>query len=109
MLLILTTVRSLPKDVLAVDLNLVHPMTGPVYVEGAKRGDILAVTLIDIEPDEYGYTTIVPGFGFLRDMFTEPFIANWQLNRLEAISAEVPGVKIPFKDLWVLLVFTWST
>ena len=40
-------------------------MTGPVYVEGAKRGDILAVTLIDIEPDEYGYTTIVPGFGFL--------------------------------------------
>ena len=91
------TVRSLPKDVLAVDLNLVHPMTGPVYVEGAKRGDILAVTLIDIEPDEYGYTTIVPGFGFLRDMFTEPFIANWQLNRLEAISAEVPGVKIPFR------------
>ena len=91
------TVRSLPKDVLAIDLNLVHPMTGPVYVEGAKRGDILAVTLIDIEPDEYGYTTIVPGFGFLRDMFTEPFIANWQLNRLEAISAEVPGVKIPFR------------
>ena len=90
------TVRSLPKDVLAIDLNLVHPMTGPVYVEGAKRGDILAVTLIDIEPDEYGYTTIVPGFGF-RDMFTEPFIANWQLNRLEAISAEVPGVKIPFR------------
>lgn len=91
------TVRSLPKDVLAIDLNLVHPMTGPVYVEGAKRGDILAITLIDIEPDEYGYTTIVPGFGFLRDMFTEPFIANWQLNRLEAISAEVPGVKIPFR------------
>ena len=91
------TVRSLPKDVLAIDLNLVHPMTGPVYVEGAKRGDILAVTLIDIEPDEYGYTTIVPGFGFLRDMFTEPFIANWQLNRLEAISAEFPGVKIPFR------------
>ena len=59
------TVRSLPKDVLAIDLNLVHPMTGPVYVEGAKRGDILAVTLIDIEHDEYGYTTIVPGIGFL--------------------------------------------
>ena len=62
-----------------------------------QNEDILAVTLIDIELDEYGYTTIVPGFGFLRDMFTEPFIANWQLNRLEAISAEVPGVKIPFR------------
>jgi formamidase len=90
------TVTSKPKDVLAVDLNLVHPMTGPVHIEGARRGDVLAVTLMDIEPDEYGYTTIVPGFGFLRDLYTEPFIANWRLNRLEAVSSEVPGVRIPF-------------
>ena len=36
--------QSIPDDVTAVDLNLVHPMTGPVYIEGAKRGDVLAVT-----------------------------------------------------------------
>ena len=71
------TVNSQPKDIGAIDLNLVHPLTGPVHIEGAKRGDVLAVTLVDIEPDEYGYTTVVPGFGFLRDMFTKPFIANW--------------------------------
>ncbi len=88
---------SEPKDVLAIDLNLVHPMTGPVYIKGAKSGDALAVTLIDIEPDQYGYTTIVPGFGFLRDLYTEPFIANWELSRLEATSAQIPGVKIPFR------------
>ena len=29
---------SEPKDVLAIDLNLVHPMTGPVYIEGLKVG-----------------------------------------------------------------------
>lgn len=29
---------STPEDVVAADLSLVHPMTGPVYVEGAKRG-----------------------------------------------------------------------
>ena len=56
-------VNSQPKDVLDIDLNLVHPSTGPVYIEGAERGDVLAVTLIDVKPDEYGYTTIVPGFG----------------------------------------------
>ena len=88
---------SEPKDVLAIDLNLVHPMTGPVYIKGAKSGDALAVTLIDIEPDQYGYTTIVPGFGFLRDLYTDPFIANWELSRLEATSAQIPGVKIPFR------------
>lgn len=30
---------SVPEDLAAIDLNLVHPMTGPVYIEGAKRGD----------------------------------------------------------------------
>lgn len=87
---------SQPKDVLAVDLNLVHPLTGPVHIEGARRGDMLAVTLVDIEPDEYGYTTVVPGFGFLRDLFPKPFIANWKLNRMEAVSDQIPGVRIPF-------------
>lgn len=90
------TVNSEPKDVLAADLNFVHPLTGPVHVEGARRGDVLAVTLIDVAPDEYGYTTIVPGFGFLRDQFTKPYIANWKLNRLEAVSDQIPGVRIPF-------------
>ena len=88
-------INSQPKDVTAIDLNLVHPMTGPVYIEGAKRGDVLAVTLVDIKPDEYGYTTIVPGFGFLADKYTEPFVANWKLNRMEAVSDQVPGVRIP--------------
>jgi formamidase len=90
------TVTSTPKDLAAVDLNLVHPLTGPVHIEGAMRGDVLAVTLVDVDPDEYGYTLIVPGFGFLRDMFPDPFIANWRLNRMEAVSAEIPGVAIPF-------------
>lgn len=90
------TVNSEPKDIGGIDLNLVHPITGPVYIEGAKRGDVLAVTLVDIEPDEYGYTTVVPGFGFLRDIFNKPFVANWRLNRLEAVATEIPGVAIPF-------------
>ena len=87
---------SVADDVTAVDLNLVHPMTGPVHIEGAKRGDVLAVTLVDIEPDEYGYTVIVPGFGFLRDLFPEPHVVNWRLTRLAATSDQMPGIRIPF-------------
>ena len=44
--------QSTAEDVTALDLNLVHPMTGPVFIEGAQRGDVLAVTLLDIEPDQ---------------------------------------------------------
>lgn len=87
--------QSTPQDVTALDLNLVHPMTGPVFIEGAARGDVLAVTLLDIEPDQYGYTVIVPGFGFLRDRFPDPYIVNWKLDRLAARSDQMPGVRVP--------------
>lgn len=82
-------------EVAECDLNRVHPMTGPVYIEGAERGDALAVTIVDIAPTDYGYTIIVPGFGFLRDLIPGPFIANWQLDRLCAVSEQLPGVRIP--------------
>jgi formamidase len=88
--------NSTPADVVALNLNLVHPLTGPLYVRGAKAGDVLAVTLLDIEPDDFGYTIIVPGFGFLRDVFTEPFIVRWDLTRGGATSRDMPGVKIRF-------------
>ena len=88
--------QSIPEDVAAVNINLVHPMTGPVFIEGAERGDVLAITLVDIAPDDYGYTVIIPGFGFLRDLFPDPFIASWSLTRVEATSEQIPGVAIPF-------------
>jgi formamidase len=73
---------STAEDVAAVNLNRCHPLTGPVYIEGAKRGDAIAVTVVDIAPDDFGTTTIVPGFGFLRDVFPDPYIVHWELNRL---------------------------
>lgn len=91
------TLDSIPDDLATVDLGLVHPMTGPVHIEGAVRGDAIEVEIVDIVPDQYGYTVIAPGFGFLRDLFTEPYIVNWRLTRLGAVSDEIPGVTIPFE------------
>jgi formamidase len=88
--------NSTAADVVALNLNLVHPLTGPLYVRGAKAGDVLAVTLLDIEPDDFGYTIVVPGFGFLRDVFTEPFIVRWDLTRRGATSRDMRGVNIRF-------------
>jgi len=90
-------IDSIPADLATVDLGLVHPMTGPVHINGAKRGDAIEIELLDIAPDQYGYTVIAPGFGFLRDIFTEPYIVNWKLTRVGAVSAEIPGVTIPYE------------
>ena len=88
---------SVADDLAAVDLNLVHPMTGPVHVNGARRGDALEVERLDIEPDQYGYTLIVPGFGFLRDLYPEPYIVNWRATRLGAVSDQMPGITIRYE------------
>ncbi|MGI9332692.1 MAG: acetamidase/formamidase family protein [Gammaproteobacteria bacterium] len=88
---------SVADDLAAVDLNLVHPMTGPVHIEGARRGDVLEVEIVDIDPDQYGYTLIVPGFGFLRDLYPDPYIVNWKLTRSGAVSDQMPGVTVPYE------------
>ena len=87
--------NSTPEDVAAVNLDRCHPLTGPVYIEGAKSGDAVALSVIDIAPDEFGTTTIVPGFGFLRDIFTDPYIVHWELSRVEARSKDMPGIAVP--------------
>ena len=95
--------RSTPPDVAAANLNLVHPLTGPLFVRGAQRGDVLAVTILDAVPgpDRFGYTVIVPGFGFLRDVFPHPDIVHWEFEQDDedgsqfATSADLPGVRIP--------------
>ncbi len=79
----------------APNLDVVHPLTGPVYVEGAEPGDLLAVEVLDIEPDRYGFTVQIPGFGFLRDEFPEPFKVDWTIADGWATSADLPGVRIP--------------
>ena len=81
--------------VAAPNLDVVHPLTGPVYVEGAEPGDLLEVEIVDVEPDSYGYTVEVPGFGFLRDVFPDPFKVNWDIADGWATSADLPGVRIP--------------
>ncbi|MEO0761260.1 MAG: acetamidase/formamidase family protein [Pseudomonadota bacterium] len=91
------TLDSVADDLAAVDLNYVHPMTGPVMIEGAEAGDVIAITLEDILPDQSGYTDSVPGFGFLRDLFTEPHLVNWRLSRTHARSDQMPGVAVPYE------------
>ena len=88
---------SIPADLATVDLGLVHPMTGPVHINGVERGDAIEVEIVDIVPDQYGYTVIAPGFGFLRDVFTEPYIVNWQLTRTGAVSSGMPGITVPYE------------
>lgn len=88
---------SEPADVAAGDPFRVHPLTGPVFVEGAGPGDVLEVRILNVQPgpEGFGVTTIFPGFGFLRDLYFEPDLLRWELASESAVSEDLAGVTIP--------------
>src|ERR671913_1008215 len=44
---------SVGTDVEQLNLNPVHPLTGPVYVKGAEPGELLEIELAAIEADPW--------------------------------------------------------
>lgn len=60
-------VQSENDTVSDIDFSTVNPATGPLYVEGAKAGDTLKVTLNRMEIDNKGSVLTAPGLGMLAD------------------------------------------
>src|SRR6266513_6216201 len=79
----------------AIETGVVHPLTGPVFVKGAQPGDILEIEFTDIIAQPTAFSVIVPGLGFLRDLFTEPFLVDWRIADGWATSAQIPRVRVP--------------
>jgi formamidase len=82
-------------DLATVRFGRSHPLTGPVYVEGAEPGDLLEVEILGYEHADFGITAFVPGFGFLADVFEEPYLVVWELTGGQARTPALPGVAIP--------------
>src|SRR4030095_16879584 len=82
-------------DTAKMEAGALPPLTGPVFVNGAKPGDVLEIEFVDIVPQPHALTAIVPGLGFLRDLFTTPFLVHWQIRDGWATSPKLPGVRIP--------------
>jgi len=75
-------------------VGTIHPLTGPVHIVGAERGDVLKVRILDIAPGLRAFTLIAP-IGFLSDKIKGPLRVSWRLNRDYAVSDDLPGVRIP--------------
>ena len=77
----------------ALDFGRINPVTGPIYVEGARPGDALVVEILDLEVDGWGWTANIPGFGLLADRFTEPAL---RMSRIANGTIEAfTGMRLP--------------
>ena len=59
--------EDLPAFMAARNPLEVNPAGGPIFVTGAKPGDALAVTILDIQLGPLGFVRKLPGFGVLQD------------------------------------------
>ena len=82
-------------DMAIMEAGAIHPLTGPVFVKGAQPGDVLEIEFLDIVPQPHAFTAIFPGLGFLRDIYTTPYLVHWQIKDGWATSPKLPGVRIP--------------
>jgi acetamidase/formamidase len=75
-----------------------NPVTGPIYIEGAEKGDTLAVHIIDIQVPSLGLTTIMPGFGALEGWLSEsPVLTKFiSIRNGRAYFKTEKGVEISF-------------
>jgi acetamidase/formamidase len=68
-------------DVIAgLDWERVYPLAGPVAVDGAQPGDTLAVEVLDLHTQGWGWTAILPGFGLLPEDFPDAYLRIFDLT-----------------------------
>jgi len=88
---------SATDDVLNLDFTHVNPVSGPIFVKGARPGDTLAVELLEFRPQGWGWTAIIPGFGLLQDEYPEPWL---RISEVDASAGRVrfsERITLPFR------------
>lgn len=93
------TKGSSAADLAKLDLARVNPVTGPVFVEGARPGDALKVTVLEFRPSGWGWTGNIPGFGLLTDQFPEAHLHHWNYDPALKPAMYGPGGRVPLKPM----------
>src|ERR687887_159751 len=80
------------EDVHNLDFTHVNPVSGPVFVKGARPGELL-----EFSPQGWGWTAIIPGFGLLADEYPEPWL---RISRVDPETGRVrfsEQVTLPYR------------
>jgi acetamidase/formamidase len=63
-----------------IDWDRVYPLAGPIAIGGAEPGDTLAIEILDIHTQGWGWTAVFPGLGLLPDDFPDAYLRIFDLS-----------------------------
>ncbi len=77
----------------SLDWDRVYPLAGPIAVAGAEPGDALAIEVLDLHTQGWGWTAILPGLGLLADDFPDAYLRVFDISGGEV--ARLDSAAIP--------------
>jgi len=83
------------EDMRRFDSSKLYPLSGPVFVKGARPGDSLVVEVLNVRNGSFGWTSISPEFGLLKG-FNKYYLYKWRLGNSGFARFE-KGIKIPIR------------
>jgi acetamidase/formamidase len=88
------TQDSSSEDLDRIDASKWYPLSGPVFVEGAKPGDALVVETLGVNIADFGWSAIFPGLGLLEE-FKKPYLYKW--SEEQQVASFEKGIKVPIR------------
>ncbi len=81
-----------------------HFVTGPVYVEGARPGDVLQVDILDVVVNQnWGFVAILPLLGTLPDEFTDYETIHPKVDHARQVCVMPWGTEIPLDPFFGII------
>ena len=73
-----------------------HPLTGPIWVEGAEPGDVVEIRILDFEIlHPFGLSYFLPGSGTLPDDFPYAYLRLTAIDIASGSARFAPGITLP--------------
>ncbi len=87
------TPESDSSAIASLDWDRVYPLAGPIAVAGAAPGDTLAVEVLDLRTQGWGWTAILPGLGLLPEEFPDAYLRIFDISPGD--TAQLASATIP--------------
>jgi len=78
-----------------IDRGRIHALTGPIFVEGAQPGDVLQIDVLKVAHKGWGWSSVIPGLGFLKERFAETYLFHWSLE--DEVSRSLAPATVPLR------------
>lgn len=81
-----------------LDWEAINPATGPIYVDGIKKGDVLKVTINSIDISDTGVMVTGPGMGVMGEHLTDTTVRLFDVNK-DKNTIDFKGLEVPMNKM----------